>query len=168
MILDVTMGHKGMQKEVESLFGVNGDIINLDIRERMGNGMVPDIVADSVKLPFKDGVADVILFDPPFSFHNSISLGSTEYRRFYITYGLDLYKTRNELGTYIEKTFNEIHRVLKDTGYCILKWSESRIRLSFPLELKGRLMIDRKIKRPSKHWGTKTGTSTWYVFLVKA
>ena len=166
-VLDITMGHRGMQKEVKRQFGIGYNLFSLDIRGEMGNGMKPDIVADSRALPFASESFDIILFDPPFSFHKSTSLGNQEYRRFYITYGLDLYTSRVELGGYIQETFKEVVRVMRPTGFCLFKWSESRIKLDYPLSLTGILYEDRRWQRPSKHWGTKTGTSTWYLWLKK-
>ena len=166
-VLDITMGHRGMQKEVKKQFGIDYDLLSLDIRGKMGNGMKPDIVADSRALPFAAESFDIILFDPPFSFHKSTSLGNQEYRRFYITYGLNLYESRAELGDYIQETFREVERVLRPDGYCLLKWSESRIKLDYPLSLKGGLNEHKRWQRPSKHWGTKTGTATWYIWLMK-
>lgn len=168
MILDVTSGHKGMQKEIRDRFGISGAIISVDIRPKMSNGMVPDVVADSRSLPFANESCDIVLFDPPFSFHGGKSCGSGDYSRFYITYGLNLYTSRAELGEYIRKSFSEIARVLKQDGFCLFKWSESRIKLDFPLALNERLHVSKKYQRPSKHWGTKTGTATWYVWLTKS
>lgn len=168
IILDVTMGHRGMQKEVAKQFRIFGTIISIDIRSAMGNGMKPDIVADSCKLPFYDDSFDIVLFDPPFSFRNSKSCGSKEYVRFYITYGLNLYTSRTELQNYIKNTFYEIARVVKPNGTCLLKWSESRIPLNFPLELLPNKLIQlKKWSRPSKHFGTKSGSLTWYVELQR-
>lgn len=166
-VLDITMGHRGMQKEVKKQFGIDYDLLSLDIRGKMGNGMKPDIVADSRALPFAPDTFDIILFDPPFSFHKPTSLGNQEYRRFYVTYGLDLYTSRIELGNYIQETFREVARVMRQDGFCLLKWSESRIKLDFPLSLLGELYEYKRWQRPSKHWGTKTGTSTWYIWIKK-
>jgi len=166
-ILDVTMGHRSMQKEVKERFGVEGEILSVDVRPQMSNGMVPDLVTDSRKLPLSSDTFDVVLFDPPYSFHNSKSCGNKEYSRFYITYGLNLYTSRQELGDYLQQTFSEIFRVMKPDGVCILKWSESRIKLTFALALMGELWEEKRWRRPSKHWGTKTGTDTWYVWLRK-
>jgi len=164
-ILDVTMGHRGMQKEMRERFGVDGPITSMDIREVMGNGMRPDVVADSRDMPFPDASFDLVMFDPPFSFHNSKSCGNAQYNRFYVTYGLNLYTSRAELGEYIRGTFKEISRVLTPEGQCVMKWSESRIKLDFPLSLAGDLVEVKRWQRPSKHWGTKTGTATWYVWF---
>lgn len=165
-LLDVTMGHRGMQREVRSQFGIeSSNLLSVDIRPKMTNGMTPDIVADSRCLPLASGSFDTVLFDPPFSFHNSKSCGNAEYNRFYVTYGLNLYTSRAALGDYVIRTFKEIWRVLKPGGICLLKWSESRIRLDFPMALIGELEEERRWQRPSKHWGTKTGTATWYIWL---
>lgn len=166
-ILDVTMGHRGSQEEIARLWGLRGPILNLDLRRKMGNGMVPHLQADSRKLPFRDGSWATVFFDPPFSFHGGKSVGGEDYRRFYTTYGLDLYTSRVELGEYIRRSFEEIHRVLVEGGLCLLKWSESRIALTFPLGLAGQFKEARRWERPSKHFGTKTGTHTWYVWLTK-
>lgn len=156
-----------MQKEIAKRFGIYGEILSLDVRPRMTNGMTPDIVADSRSLPFRDGSFGVILFDPPFSFHGVKSCGGSEYNRFYVTYGLNLYTSRVELGEYIRQSFAEIRRVLSEGGYCLFKWSESRIKLDWALALRGELRVAFQWQRPSKHWGTKTGTATWYVWLTK-
>ena len=42
-ILDVTMGHRGMQREVRERFGIEGELLSVDIRPRMTNGMTPDM-----------------------------------------------------------------------------------------------------------------------------
>jgi hypothetical protein len=166
-ILDVSMGHRGMQKEIRKVFGIDGNILSVDIRGEMTNGMKPDIVADSQCLPFCNDRFKFVLFDPPFSFHGGKSCGTGDYNRFYVTYGLNIYTSRLELGEYIDKTFREIWRVLSSTGTCIFKWSESRIKLDFPLSFSAGFYIDRKWKRPSKYKGTKTGTNTWYLWLKK-
>lgn len=164
-ILDVTMGHRGMQKEANERFGIHGPLTSIDIREEMGNGMRPDFVMDSRKMTFPDSSFDMVLFDPPFSFHGPKSCGGAEYNRFYVTYGLDIYHTRQELAEYLRDTFREIARVMTNNGQCLLKWSESRIPLTFPLSLRGKLRETQRWRRPSKHWGTKTGTDTWYTWL---
>ena len=166
-IIDVSMGHRGMQKEIKKQFGINGDILSIDIRAQMTNGMQPDMVADSRSLPFYSDQFDFVLFDPPFSFHNSKSCGSGEYNRFYVTYGLNLYTSRFDLGNYINQTFCEIWRILSTGGTCLFKWSESRIKLGFPVSLIGKFIIDSKWQRPSKYVGTKTKTATWYLWLRK-
>lgn len=156
-----------MQKEVAERFGVSGEIISLDVRPQMTNGMVPDIVADSRKLPFPNGTFETVLFDPPFSFRGG-KIGTCGYPRFYITYGINLYKSRAELGAYIEQTFIEISRVLRTGGLCLFKWNESRIKLDYPMARKGEFDVERRWERSSKHWGTKTGTPTIYLWLRKS
>src|SRR5947199_141651 len=55
--LDVTMGQKGMQAELQRRFGVDGGYTNTDLRRTTSNRSHPHILADFQKLPFRSGMA---------------------------------------------------------------------------------------------------------------
>lgn len=80
---DFALGMLGNPSHGRTLHVCSGslprDVIGyrLDIRE----SMVPDVRADGRALPFKDGVFDAILIDPPWSVEYARDLYQTEYPR---------------------------------------------------------------------------------------
>ncbi len=85
----------------------------------------PDIIADSTDLPFKDGLFDLVVFDPP---HKNTGPTSNMSK----VYG---HHTTQEILALILKTAPEAHRVTKPNALMALKWNSADIKLQRVLQL---------------------------------
>ena len=110
----------------------NKDVLFCDIRELetiLCNGrklsIKPDKIVDFRKLPFKKGVFDVVVFDPP----HLKRAGEKSFMR--LKYGVLNKDWKNDL----KKGFEEGLRVLKKNGIMVFKWSETSIKTKEVLEL---------------------------------
>jgi hypothetical protein len=137
----------------------NADTLFMDIRE-MEKGafqnnwnpnwcVSPDFVADFRKMPFKDKVFKMVVFDPP-----HLTSGS-EKSVINKKYGLLNKQTWKED---IVKGIVECYRVLEDYGVLIFKWNEANIKAkdlirSFP------------IKPLFDDFTGKTGNTIWFTFI---
>ena len=176
--LDVTMGQKGMQAELQRRFGVDGGYINTDLRRTTSNGSHPHILADFQKLPFRSGIFQRILFDPPFLVdHRSLSGHDYRARNFahytvpimkgeaaYIGRQYGLWVSRTHLRKELFAAFTELRRILAPTGQIIFKWTNSDQSLKWALSLKNGLEVERIFKRKSGYRPTAKCT-TYYVWL---
>ena len=134
MILDVTAGNRTMWREKDSPI-----VVYLDVEKRLARP--PDVIADSRHLPFRDGVFDTVVFDPPhlWGFETgaiqnvspNVELSKVPVKRKVTSYyGWDKYKTRSQLLKYIVDTLREVRRVLKPDGVLWFKWCD----LAMPIE----------------------------------
>ena len=179
--LDVTMGQKGMQAELRRRFGVDGGYTNSDLRRTTSNGYHPHILADFQKLPFRNAIFNVILFDPPF-LTDRRSVSGHDYRlkqfaHYRVTrnnsgygpplgekYGLWVSKTQLRKSLYA--AFTELKRILAPEGRIIFKWTNSDATLKYALSLKNGLVVERVWKRKSGY-RTKARKTTYYVWMKK-
>jgi hypothetical protein len=79
----------------------------------------PDIVADFTRLPFRDSIFHLVVFDPP----HLTSLGSNSWLA--KKYGRLLGDWRDE----ISQGFSECIRVLKPLGTLVFKWNTTDVSL---------------------------------------
>jgi len=177
--LDVTMGQKGMQVELRRRFGVDGGYTNTDLRGTTSNGSHPHIRADFQKLPFRNAIFNVILFDPPFLVDRR-SLSGHDYRvKQFAHYTVQINKSghapfigekyglwvsRNQLRKQLFAAFTELQRILAPTGRIIFKWTNSDQSLKWALSLKNGLQVERIFKRKSGY-RVKATRTTYYVWL---
>ena len=82
------------------------DAVYLDKRRRKA----PDIVADFRKLPFRDGVFDLVLFDPPHTDPGKAIMAEKFGNVNHFSLG----------GLY--HAFRELFRVLRNNCFLVLKW----------------------------------------------
>ena len=187
--IDVTMGQKWMQKELQRRFGLNGGYLNTDLRMKTRMGDRPHARADFTNLPFRSDWFKLILFDPPFLVDRH-SISGHDYRTSQFAHftgapnpGVKLPKTvpndqyhgkqlidfgawptRTALRKHLFRAFTELRRVLAPDGRIIFKWTNSDTPLKFALSLKNGLEVERVWKRRSKGGNLKT---TYYVWLSK-
>jgi len=176
--IDLTMGQKWMQKEIQKTFGINGGYTNLDLRRKTSNGCRPHVQADFMRTPFRDQAFDLILYDPPFLVDRR-SISGRDYRiRHFSHYRAErktgpqgyegqkfgYWTSSDGLSKSLHRAFTEIKRILSPTGFCIFKWADSDKTLKFALSRKNGLIVERIWKRKSR--GGKH-TTTYYVWLKK-
>jgi len=130
---------------------INMKTENLKFKDCTTLRIHPDIIAEWQSLPFKDGVFDMIVFDPPHIIANRDNKLSGMQKK----YGL-FYKDnwRRVLGTGIIELF----RVLRSNGTFILKWCEVDKKVDEVIQL---------IPYPPM-FGTRTGQANknhWIVFI---
>ena len=158
MILDATCGTRGTWYDK-----YNEDTVYLDRRfikngkTRHGRNLkiIPDIVADNRFLPFKDGIFDMVYYDPPHIIENK-EKGQLQ----------QLYSVLKpgEWVQSIYKATREFLRVLKMGGFVVFKWSErdrslSRVINMFPSELKRLFGTASRI--------SSKGFKTWWIVFRK-
>ena len=130
MILDAGCGNRAMWEEKQV-----DNIIYLDVEKELQRK--PTIFASNTHLPFRDREFDTVFFDPPFkwncddhqffSFPNRKKLWEKYPNIRPDTsppsyYGIERYKTRSELVSYIYRAEKELHRILKPDGCLWLRW----------------------------------------------
>lgn len=157
LILDATASVRSMWYQKENPFTVFMDMRagtfsgkTEHMKRRAYKYMVyPDIIAKWQHLPFKDGVFDMVVFDPP---HILIEKGkkppgiSNKYGVFY------KHSWRQE----IIKSGEELFRVLKPDGFFVLKWNEEDIEASEVIKLFSYkpLFGTRTGQKNNTHWIT--------------
>jgi len=177
--LDVTMGQKGVQRELQRRYGVNGGYTNTDLRRTTSNGAHPHIQADFQHLPFRSGHFKIILFDPPFLVDRR-SLSGHDYRRRYFQHytvqvnksghaasigeNYGLWISREQLRKQLYAAFTELRRILHPNGRIIFKWTDSDATLKYALSLKNGLVVEKTMKRKSGY-RLKASATTYYVWL---
>ena len=91
-------------------------VLGLDINPTVR----PDIIADNSALPFRDGVLDVIVYDPP----HIPDQGRQNNKDFQDRFGLTLRSnstTSHNISAMFPAFMQEAHRVLKSTGLLFCK-----------------------------------------------
>ena len=151
MILDVTCGMRGIwfqknephtiycdrrKEHYESNYGANKAhrIIDVD----------PDIVCDFTDLPFKDGMFNLVVFDPPHVMNLS-----------HESWVCKMYETLDQdWPKLIRDGFRECMRVLKVGGVLVFKWADTSIPTRKVIEAIGQepLFGHRSGKKSNTHW----------------
>jgi hypothetical protein len=132
MILDAGCGNRSMW-----LLKNNDRIIYVDVEKQLQRK--PTIFSSNTNLPFSDNSFDSIFFDPPFSWNMKHPFWSfpninlqlkaypnidAEHNKYCPTYyGVERYKNRSALVSYIYRAEKELYRVLKDDGSLWLRWA---------------------------------------------
>jgi SAM-dependent methyltransferase len=170
VILDATAGNRSIYR-----FKHSDNIIYLDRCRELY--IKPTIYGDDTMLPFRDKVFDTIIFDPPHFWRRSktrgiydIPYGSKTAKAMglfgHTYYGNEQYKTKTQLLKYIHEAQREFHRVLKDDGILLFKWSEVEIPLEKILTLfRGwNVLMVIPVKSPLQ---TRSECATYWVMLEK-
>lgn len=106
--------------------------------------ILPDMVADFTKIPFRDEQFDLVVFDPP---HLKCA-GPKSWQK--AKYG----KLEGDWKTELSNGFMECFRVLRSGGTLIFKWNEVQIPVNQIIKLSGRkpLFGNRTGKQSKTHW----------------
>jgi hypothetical protein len=156
-ILDMTAGQRGIWYQKENPFTIFmdrrcGDFI--DNQRPDADRIVsikPDVVAEWEHLPFKDGVFDMVVWDPPQIFKDK----GAKLPGLAVKYGVlynDSWKGQIQRGAV------EAFRVLKSEGILIFKWSDCAKSVDIVL----------KLIPYAPMFGTRTGQSNnthWICFI---
>ena len=104
----------------------------------------PDVLADFAALPFRDGLFDLVAFDPP----HLTKAGQNSWLA--KKYG----KLPAEWGQMLTAGFSECFRVLRRGGTLVFKWNETDIPVARILELAPQppLFGNRCGKSAKTHW----------------
>ena len=166
MILDACCGPKEMYRGLHRKFSQD-EIIFMDIRRGEFNRdkwgipplkVEPDIVADLKKLPFKDAVFNMIIFDPPHGSFNIESFLGVKYG------GL----SQKEFKLLVVWASVEFARVLKDGGVVFVKIMEVEDRYNIVerafLNFKKLLVIKHKSRRAVK---ISKAITVWQLYVKK-
>ena len=166
MILDACCGPKEMYRGLHKHFSQE-EIVFIDIRKGTYNrdkwgipplNVTPDVQADLKKLPFRDGVFNMVIFDPPHgSFTMDAFLG--------VKYGG---LTMREYRTLIVWANREFARVLQPQGLILAKIMEvedrdlylERAFHDFKLLLKIKYSSQRAIK-------TSRAITVWQLYVKR-
>lgn len=151
-VLDVCCGSRAFWFKKQDRRGVfldkrNGTSIVKDISspgEHREITIRPDIQADFMALPFRSGIFDLVVFDPPhLKDHGNTSWLSMRYGRL-----------EGDWEFEIQSGFIECFRVLRSAGVLIFKWSEVNIPISKVLDLVSErpLFGHRSGKKSKTHW----------------
>ncbi len=116
LVLDCTAGNRSAWYP-----GHGSRVVYVDRREEVK----PDIVADLGNLPFTDSVFDLAFFDPPFTNFGANGKFSDQYGHW----------TVEEIRALIGAGGRELHRVVKPTGFLVLKFGGKDLGLSRVLRL---------------------------------
>lgn len=131
MILDAGCGNRAMWKHKEA------SVITCDVEKKLQRK--PLIFASNAFLPFKNESFDTVFFDPPFawnvtthpffSYPNKTLQEEKGYKvhgDIPTYYGIERYKTRSELISYIYRAEKELYRIVKTDGSLWLRWCEMK------------------------------------------
>jgi len=104
----------------------------------------PDILFDFCRLPFKNGIFNHVIFDPP----HLKNAGKKSWMA--LKYGILNKSWRDD----IKIGFSEAFRVLRNKGTLIFKWNEDQILVSEILRLTDQKPIigHRSGKQSKTHW----------------
>ena len=118
IVLDATAGPRGIW------FNKNHpSAVFIDVRKEVR----PTVVADDKALPFRSGVFNCVVFDPPHDSHNpsSKSLMGKRYGKF----------TAQQIRALISLGSREFYRVLRIGGFLLFKWNDRQFKLKEVLVL---------------------------------
>ena len=130
MILDAGCGNRAMWQHKD-----NSDIVFIDIEKQLT--IKPDLFASNTTLPFTAESFDTVFFDPPFKWNcgdhpffsfpnvqmrNAMYPDIKDNRKVTGYYGIERYKTRSALVSYIFRAERELRRILKPDGILWVRW----------------------------------------------
>jgi SAM-dependent methyltransferase len=153
IILDACCGGRMFWENKEHQSAIYQDIRidELPLMEKYGLSFTvkPMVVGDFRKMPYRDGVFKMVLFDPP---HLCLNKTAWMAKKYGTIKGMDVESDLN-------RGFLECWRVLRDFGVLIFKWNDQSVDISvvkktFPAVP----IIYKKI-------GTKGKRTYWYVFM---
>lgn len=163
MILDITAGNRhiygGWMPRLPE-----GRVVFLDIEERLKRP--PDVIADNRRLPFRDGSARSVVYDPPYiTFGSSAFHGDPEEKAGGCFYGK--YGNKRKLMLLLSGGVKAIRRVLEPRGLLYLKWCDTEVPLRrvLPIFLGDFEEIGR-MERESRSGRTKAKTY-WLTLRLK-
>jgi len=182
-IIDFTAANRHIWKKKD-----DDRILFIDIEPELQ--IRPDIIVDNTNTDFPDGKFKVGFYDPPHSWgaksgiytlknHEESKAYWKKYDRPQFVrptpgyYGLDKYKTKQDLLNHIGKAQHEFYRVIEDRGMLWLKWCEVKIPLEQILDIFVNWEVMMKIRCEHNHHGQSTQdnmdskTKTYWVMLMK-
>jgi len=170
MILDATAGNRTIYENKNS-----PNIIYIDIQKQLLKK--PTIFADNTQTPFLSKTFDTIIYDPPHDygckpgdFYTMPNLRKKHARlqglKGVCYYGVEIYKTKQQLIAHIYKAQKEFYRILKDDGLLWLKWNEVRIPLNRILAIftDWRVLLRLPVSSPQQTMGKH---QTYWVCMEK-
>jgi len=184
MILDATAGNRHIWKAKH-----DDRITFMDIEPELE--IPPDVLGDNTNTDFEDGQFSNIFYDPPHSWgatsgiytlknHEESKAYWKKYNRpAYVRktpgyYGLDKYKTKDELLKHVSKAQMEAYRILRDDGVYWVKWCEVKIPLKEVLALFINWDVMMRIRCEHNHHGqskqdnSDSTTKTYWVMMMKS
>lgn len=110
----------------------------------------PDVIGDYSKLPFDEGVFDLVVFDPPHIVKKS------EGQESWLEKAYSYFTSENEALDSVKAGFDEGMRVLRVGGVLVLKWAEISIPTRTIIKKLGiePLFGHRSGKKAGTHWMT--------------
>lgn len=153
-MLDSTAGNRRMWGDRSS-----SHIVFLDREFELG--VPPDIFADNRYCPFRDGMFDCIIYDPPqeWGYKRGWRFAIPKYHY----YGLDI--SYGELMNCLARAPAEFCRLLKSGGRLCLKWNERRLSLwKILVFFKNFKEVYRKKHQSNKGKNGKTIDTYWITF----
>jgi hypothetical protein len=126
------------------------EAVYVDIREEVS----PTVVADSVDLPFPDGMFDGVVFDPPHMVNGRNSYMAAWYGR----------HTAQEIREIVGRSGREAYRVTREDGWMAFKWNDHDIRLDhmLPLMEGWEPLVGHRVAQQTKH-----RSNSYWVLLRK-
>ena len=119
LIIDITHGQGGTEKEIGYSPDASIDIVK---------AKRPTVQASFTHLPFRDGSAELIIFDPPHQVYRSRE-GA------WMTESFGTFAGRADAERQLRLVFSECRRVLCPTGSLLLKWGTNHKPLRWILSL---------------------------------
>ena len=149
MILDMTCGGRMMWHDK-----THPDTVYMDrrifhtgtLKYQPGFSVIPDIQADYSQMPFKDGVFNLVVFDPPHAEIPDGSIIATKYGRLF-----------GDSLTSVADGLWEGWRVLAAGGTLVFKWAETSYSLKEVLDL-------FSVPPAFGHVTAKSGKTKWVSF----
>ncbi len=142
----------------------DGPVIYCDIEKDLK--VPPDVICDNRKLPIRDGIANVIIFDPPcWRFGHSEWYGDPKEQKKTMFYGN--YVNKNKLLRLLVGGMKTIRRVLGKDGVFYFKWRDGMVEIEriLPIFIKDFEEVYRE-ETPSK-WGKTDNTNYWIGFKMR-
>lgn len=166
MILDATAGNRNMWKNKNPTNTVFMD-------KEFGLGIPPDVLADFRYCPFRTGVFNCVIFDPPHYvtppiWHRNpkgyeLGLGRQDEKGFRRGPWWGEFKSKTDMFISIHKAQKEFQRL---TNRLCLKWHEGTFTLWKILPLFKDWMEIQRIEHQSPHKkGNKTNRTYWITFI---
>jgi len=152
MILDLTAGYRNIWREI----GYMGDVLFLDMRYEVE----PDVCGNNERLPFRDNIFDVVVYDPPHVIREEHeTYFRTEFGKRYWAW-----KSVRDFVNNIKKVNVEAYRVTKPNGIMVFKWIDRYIPIDRVLVFLDKWIEYKRVKRISKSYH---GNNTTYLVWLK-